>query len=209
MTTKPKLTVGVVLFNGFATLDAAGPMQFFDQLHDEIETITISHESRIVYSVPPNGGCPMMANYTFENTPPLDILLLPGGLGCRTLFHDPRYQEFILAQSKRVKYILTVCTGSGFLAATGLLNGKRATTNKKAFREIEKLSSAVLWVQHARWVVDGNIWTSSGVTAGMDMVYAFLTMLFGTERLKIVLEIIEYTPSCDDTHDPFAYLADA
>ncbi|OQR87914.1 dimethyladenosine transferase [Achlya hypogyna] len=205
-----KLVVGVVLFPGYATLDAAGPMQFFDQLADVLETVTIARVAGPQYSLPPAGGCGMVAAYSFEDAPVLDVLLLPGGRGCRGLFHDPAYQTFVRHQSTRVQYLLTVCTGSGFLAACGLLDGRRATTNKRAFHEIAQLGDGrVVWVPHARWVVDGNIWTSSGVTAGMDMVCAFLTKLFGAPRLQSVLEIIEYTPATDPADDAFAYLANA
>ncbi|KDO20075.1 hypothetical protein SPRG_14223 [Saprolegnia parasitica CBS 223.65] len=210
MATHGKLVVGILVFPGFATLDIAGPLQFFEQLEDGIETILIAREAGTLYSRPPTGGCPIVASYSFASAPALDVLLVPGGKGCRSLFHDAAYQDFIKHHSSRAQYVLSVCTGSGFLAACGLLDGKRATTNKVAFREIQVLGDGrVQWVKHARWVVDGNVWTSSGVTAGMDMVCAFLTSLFGPERLQRILNVIEYTPATDSGNDPFAVLAES
>ncbi|KAH9114102.1 hypothetical protein AeMF1_011808 [Aphanomyces euteiches] len=159
------------------------------------------------------------------HSPQLDILLLPdtffwmrtisltaeivGGRGGDKLFSDPAHQEFILRQAKTAEYLLSVCTGSGFLAACGLLDGKRATTNKFAFHAIKANCGTeydIEWVSQGRWVVDGNIWTSSGVTAGMDMTNAFLEHLFGAERVHRISEIIEYSPATDASQDPFAYL---
>ncbi|RHY33710.1 hypothetical protein DYB30_006553 [Aphanomyces astaci] len=132
-----------------------------------------------------------------------------GGFGCRKLFNDPAHQAFILRQANSTKYLLSVCTGAGFLAATGLLDGKRATTNKKAFWEITSTYGTdfdIEWVPHARWVEHGRIWTSSGITAGMDMTHAFLARHFGSDRMQTMLEVMEYTPALDPSQDACSYL---
>ncbi|CAK4113614.1 unnamed protein product [Aphanomyces euteiches] len=208
-TTALKRKLGVLIFDELAIMDACGPLQFLNYLRDEIEVVMVSKTKGLKWTAPPEGGVPLHAPHDFETCPKLDILLLPGGRGCRELFYDPAHQEFILRQAKTAEYLLTVCTGSGFLAASGLLDGKRATTNKVAFREITKNYGTeynIQWVPHARWVVDGNIWTSSGVTAGMDMTNAFLVHLFGAERIQPIVELIEYTPATDPSQDPFSHL---
>jgi len=105
---------------------------------------------------------------------------------------DPSLLEFLKKQAPGAKYILTVCTGSWVLAGTGLLNGKKATTNKSLFnRVVAATDKSIEWVPRARWVVDGNIWTSSGVTAGMDMANAFLEVLTGKQFTEFVRMAIE------------------
>ncbi|KAF0704321.1 hypothetical protein As57867_007357, partial [Aphanomyces stellatus] len=148
-----KWTAGVLLFDGFAIMDACGPIQFFDYLRNEATLVTIGQTACVKWTVAPEEGATMEAKYSFETCPPLDVLLLPGGFGCRTLFNDPSYQAFIRRHAKSAKYLLTVCTGSGFLAAFGLLDGKRATTNKRAFREVTSTyvtEHKIDWVAHAR-----------------------------------------------------------
>ncbi|CAK4077002.1 unnamed protein product [Aphanomyces euteiches] len=207
---KAKLTVGVLLFHGFALMDAAGPMQFFTLLEDEMEVVTIGAMAGLVKC---GGNVPMQAMVSFETCPPLDILVLPGaGPEHGNVFRDPAYLNFIVERAKTAQYVLSVCSGSAFLAASGLLDGKRATTNKSLYNWVVANFGKefnIEWVPHARWVQDGRIWTSSGVTAGMDMAYAFAVHLYGADRLKTALEVIEYTPALDASDDPFSYLTQA
>ncbi|CAK4645504.1 unnamed protein product [Aphanomyces euteiches] len=208
-TTTTKRTLGVLIFDELAVMDALGPLQYFHFFSNEIEVVLVAKTTGLKWTLPNEAGVPLHAPFDFETCPQLDILLLPGGGGSRALFKDPAHQEFILRQAKTAEYLLSVCTGSGFLAACGLLDGKRATTNKFAFHAIKASCGTeydIEWVSHGRWVVDGNIWTSSGVTAGMDMTNAFLEHLFGAERVHRISEIIEYSPATDASQDPFAYL---
>lgn len=102
------------------------------------------------------------------------------------------------------KWILTVCTGSEVLARTGLLDGRRATTNKKAFNLVKSLHPSVNWVAKARWVVDGNVWTSSGISAGMDLAFAWIAEVFGEETASEVADRSEYERNGDAGDDRFA-----
>lgn len=112
------------------------------------------------------------ATHTYETAPALDVLLVPGGSGTRVLGKvnggDTSAETFINSRLDQLDYLLSVCTGSIILARSGVLDGKGATTNKRAWREVteEVGTDKVKWVATARWVVDGKIWTSSGVAAG-------------------------------------------
>lgn len=102
------------------------------------------------------------------------------------------------------KYCLSVCTGSALLAKTGLLNNKKATSNKKAFEWVKSINANVLWIEKARWVVDQKYYTSSGVSAGIDMVLGFVAERFGMIEAKKIAENIEYIWNSDPNNDPFA-----
>lgn len=110
----------------------------------------------------------IVATHTFRDAPHLDMLFVPGGTGINVLEqqNDTSVQDFIRKRYHSLDYLLSVCTGSAALANAGVLKGKRATTNKGAWDYVSKLGKNVTWVPSARWVVDGNIWTSSGVAAG-------------------------------------------
>uniref|UniRef100_A0A0W0F2K8 Putative class I glutamine amidotransferase-like protein n=1 Tax=Moniliophthora roreri TaxID=221103 RepID=A0A0W0F2K8_MONRR len=131
-----------------------------------------------------------------EDGKDFDIILVPGGPNS-----DPN-------KGPKAKHILTVCTGSWVLAGTGLLNGKRATTNKASYRMIvEKTKDFnITWVPKARWVVndDKHIWTASGVTAGMDLALSFLTFFTNEAFAEEARGIIELSAHKDPNEDEFA-----
>lgn len=105
----------------------------------------------------------ILPTHTFATAPELDVLLVPGGPGVRA----PNLQnitDFIADQYESLEYLITICTGAGLAAKSGVLDGRRATTNKSAWSTITAWGPNVDWIRQARWVVDGNIWTSSGVS---------------------------------------------
>ena len=169
---KSKL-IGVVLFDGFETLDVYGPLGL-------LVSAALGHPYKAVLIGPPNPNSVLSSaelatttSHTLQFPPsaPYDILLIPGGLGNRPLLKDQTYLDILkknaVAVLERGGIVLCVCTGSVLLAATGLLDGKQATTNKKAYDALTPSYSHVRWKREARWVVDGPIITSSGITAGM------------------------------------------
>ncbi|KAF7330021.1 DJ-1 protein-PfpI domain-containing protein [Mycena kentingensis (nom. inval.)] len=118
----------------------------------------------------------------------------------------PEEIAFIRAQAPAAKYILAVCSGALQLALAGVLSGKRATTNKAFYRVITETASTakdIDWVPKARWVVDGNVWTSSGVSAGSDMALAFLEHLAGAKLARQVRGLVEI-PEVSPWDDQFA-----
>lgn len=152
-------------------------------------------------------GQEVIPTHTFRTAPTLDLLLVPGGRGTRG--SSPAIEEaitYIRDVYPTLKYLITVCTGSGLAARAGVLDGKRATTNKMAWDEITALVENVDWVPRARWVVDGKVWTSSGVSAGIDVTLAWIEEVYGREVAQKIANGIEYTRHEDPSHDPFANL---
>jgi transcriptional regulator GlxA family with amidase domain len=131
------------------------------------------------------------------------ILLIPGGPGTRGAIEDQSLVDAVARASEAATYVLTVCTGSALLARTGLLNARRATSNKKAFAWASSYGDNVTWIPKARWTVDGKFYTSSGVSAGMDMTLGFLADRHGVGFARHVAFEMEYHWHEDKESDPF------
>ncbi|CAE6512148.1 unnamed protein product [Rhizoctonia solani] len=160
--------------------------------------------------VVPSVGPPLVPSKTFSqvNSTQYDILLVPGGPGTRPAVISPNVVDFVKNQAPGLQYMLSVCTGAWILANGGVLDGKNATTNKAAFAQIRnETSKSINWIPKARWVVDGNTWSSSGVTAGvtagMDMANAFLIHLAGPDYATKARNIVELR-AAEQGDDPFA-----
>ncbi|KAH7332550.1 putative ThiJ/DJ-1 [Rhizoctonia solani] len=146
------------------------------------------------------------------NGPQYDIILVP--TGTHTLKHgpvgvsgevSPTIVNFVKHQNPGLKYLLSVCTGAWIVANAGVLEGKNATTNKALFTLIKNETSLnINWIPKARWVVDGNTWTSSGVSAGADMAYAFMDHLVGSNFTTVTGNIVEWK-AAERGDDPFAH----
>lgn len=203
----------MLLFPGFQALDAFGPLDCINIL-SRTDNITLSLLSCTLDPVttkcseyPGTTGQEVIPTHTYEKPPLLDVLFIPGGRGSRG--SGPTVLaaiKFIQDVYPSLKYLITVCTGSGLAARAGVLDGKQATTNKIAWKEIVALSPEVEWIPRARWVTDGNIWTSSGVSAGIDVTLAWIGSVFGEEKAKMIADGIEYTRHEDPNCDPFAEL---
>ncbi|QRV96709.1 hypothetical protein RhiJN_24727 [Ceratobasidium sp. AG-Ba] len=168
--------------------------------------VVIDYVAEFQDSITPSGGARILPSKSFSEVEgkQYDILFVPGGPGARPNVLSPAVLDFVKKQAPGATYVLSVCTGSWILADAGILDGKRATTNKAAFKDcVASTSKAVQWIAKARWVVDGNIWTSSGVTAGADMGYEFMKHLTGQEFATKVKNIVELH-SLDKDDDEFA-----
>jgi transcriptional regulator GlxA family with amidase domain len=176
----------------------------FGTLGDDVKIVTIADNKGPVASTQ---GPKTVAEEDFSSAPALDLLVIPGGIGTFPALENASLLNFLKASAGNAKFMMSVCTGSGLFAAAGLLDGKRATTNKMFFQMVADLSDKVTWVENARWVTDGNMVTSSGVSAGTDMALAVIAELFGTERAEQIAIFTEYQWHRDADSDPFsAYL---
>ena len=194
-----KETICIFLFNDFQTLDAMGPIDILGDIED-FELQFISFSGGMIKSA--QGFIIQTEKMNPEQ--PVFAILIPGGMGVRSLLEYSGLLEALKQLCLNSKWVLSVCTGSGVLAQIGLLDNKRATTNKKAFDYIQNICPKVTWVRKARWVVDGNTWTSSGVSAGIDMTLAFIKDQKGHKTAIASSTDIEYIWNEDPENDSFA-----
>ncbi|MEL0110698.1 MAG: DJ-1/PfpI family protein [Rickettsiales bacterium] len=207
----PKVqTVAHVVFEGFTTLDMYGPVQAFASCrvsdgaggwHRYFQQFTVGIAPGSIKS---GEGPSTMADYSFEDAPSFDILLIPGGFGTRAAVSDRGLLDKIAAMSAKAKVTATVCTGSAVLARTGLLDGRPATSNKVAWDWVLEQGPKVDWKRKARWVDDGDIVTSSGVSAGIDMALDLIARLHDEETAVNSAKFMEYIWNRDPSNDPFA-----
>ncbi|KAI0722556.1 ThiJ/PfpI family protein [Earliella scabrosa] len=152
-----------------------------------------------------NFGITVQPTHTFADPPPdLEVLIVPGGLGAHEAADAEPMIEFVKRVYPKLKYLITVCNGASIPARAGVLDGKRATTNKALWKAITSMSPNVQWVKTARWVVDGNCWTASGVSAGIDATLAWIASVYGEEKARQIAIGMEYEWNTDPSHDPFA-----
>ncbi len=149
-------------------------------------------------------GPATQVEYAFSDAPKWDIVLVPGGFGTRPLVKDEAFLKRLASASERSAITTTVCTGSALLARTGLLDGRPATSNKIAWNWVVEQGPRVRWQRRARWVDDGNVLTSSGVSAGTDMALALIARLNGRDWALTAARNMEYTWNEDASDDPFA-----
>ncbi|KAJ7772646.1 class I glutamine amidotransferase-like protein [Mycena maculata] len=213
--------VAVCLFPGVTATDYQGPVELLGILSSKNRqralsgvskdlpdlNIEFTYLSHSLEPVEPTAGPLILPSLTYDDAQEqFDIILVPGGPNVNPPSACP---DFIKRQSPGAKYILTVCTGSLILARTGLLNGKRATTNKRAFRSVQEETKdlPITWVAKARWVAteDKKIWTGSGISAGMDLAGGFLDHLVGKDLGLAMRSFIELSMKAEDDDEFAAY----
>jgi putative intracellular protease/amidase len=192
--------VAVLIFEDFETLDVFGPVEILGRLKDLFQVRFYSlHGGPIGNS----HGVIIQTKKLDEINTGVDIFLIPGGYGTRPAVNDIPLISAIRQISSLSKFVFTVCTGTALLAKTGLLDGRKATSNKRAFDWVVSTGEKVNWIRRARWVVDDKYYTSSGVSAGMDMTLGFLNDLYGNAFARDVASQIEYSWQEDKENDPF------
>ena len=148
-----------------------------------------------------------VVDQTFDDAGSMDLLLVPGGRGTRNEVDNEYLLGWLRSRSEVAEIVASVCTGSAVLAAAGLLDGRRATSNKMSFEWVMTQGPEVTWVPEARWVVDGKFYTSGGVAAGIDMALSIVAGLLDEEVAVGVSEGTEYDWHRDPSWDPFAKIA--
>lgn len=197
-------TLGALVFPGFETLDYFGPIEMLGGYGQETEIITVA---KTLDPVPSSHGQRIIPDKTLSEKSDYDMLLVPGGDSALVAGQDPEMLAWLKKASSHAECVMGVCTGTILLGMAGVLDGRRATTNKMDFMQTIHHAPNVTWVKQARWVKDGKFYTSSGVSAGMDMALAVMADLFGMEMADRLALGSEYEWHKDADRDPFASLA--
>ncbi|MEO5890072.1 MAG: DJ-1/PfpI family protein [Ferruginibacter sp.] len=194
------MNITVLLFEDFETLDVFGPVEIFGRLKDNYQISFCSLQGGPVKN---SHGVTIITEQIEHIKNRIEIFLIPGGHGTRKEVDNISLIEKIREISTLGKFVLTVCTGTALLAKTGLLDGRTATSNKRAFDWVVTQGTKVNWIRKARWTRDEKFYTSAGVSAGMDMSLGFLSDIHGIEFARKVAFDIEYNWIENMDHDNF------
>ncbi len=187
-------TIGILLFDDVEELDFAGPWEVFTSTREAdaaLRVVTISQSGEIVRCAK---GLRVVPDHSFEDAPSLDIVLVPGGQGTRREVDNPILIEWLRKVADGCDWVTSVCTGSLLLHEAGIARGKRITTHH-AFIETLRARGDAEVLARVRYVRDGNLVTSAGVSAGIDMALWLVGQLYSPKIARAVQRGIEYDPA--------------
>jgi transcriptional regulator GlxA family with amidase domain len=188
--------IGIVLFDEVEELDAIGPWEVLSfwirQFPDD--GYSVSCLSRSGGLVGCAKGLTVQAHHSFDDAPPLDVLIYPGGQGTRPQLHDDAQLGWVRRQREQTALMTSVCTGSLVYAAAGVLSHRSATTHWASLDHLAGLDPTIDVRRDQRFVDDGDIITASGVSAGIDMALHLVARLADTQRARQVRRGIQYDP---------------
>jgi len=193
--------VGILIFDGVEVLDFAGPFEVFSRTRlkpgvesrrsEESAPFQVFTVAKARAPVSATGGLQVIPHHAFDDAPRIDLLVVPGGIGTRTLLHDAETLGWIRRIAAEARKVTSVCTGSLLFAKAGLLEGRRATTHWGALDLLDSLDAGVKVERELR-VVDDGIISSAGVASGIDMAFYVVETLFGREVADETAHFIEY-----------------
>ncbi|MBL3822085.1 MULTISPECIES: DJ-1/PfpI family protein [Bacillus cereus group] len=189
-----KWSVGIFLFNEVEVLDFAGPFEVFSitKVHEEkpFTVYTVSQHGEMITA---RNGLKVQPDYSIEDLPPVDILIIPGGKGAReNEVKNDIIINWVRQQMKEVKLMTSVCTGALLLAKAGLLEGLKATTHWASIQTFKKDFPNVEVMENVKFVDEGHIITSAGISAGINMSFHIVKNLLGVEVAEDTAKSMEY-----------------
>jgi len=188
------ITTGFLIFDGVEELDLAGPWQVLATaaaFNDGDRVVTVAEAPRPITCAK---GMRVLPSHSFADAPPLDVLIVPGGMGTRTEVNNPALIAWLRAAGARCTWVTSVCTGALLLHEAGFARGKRVTTHW-SFVESLRSRADVTVLEGRRYVCDGNLVTSAGVSAGIDMALWLVGQLHGVDCARMVQHRMEYDPA--------------
>jgi transcriptional regulator GlxA family with amidase domain len=198
--------VGILVFPDVEVLDFCGPFEVFSvtRLNEELrreesspfEVLLVAEKSGTVVTT---GGMKVTPDHTIDTCPPLDILVVPGGWGTRAEIKNARLVDWIGERAKQVETLTSVCTGSMLLGQAGLLDGRRATTHWRALPWMRETFPTVTVEEKLHVVEDGNVLTSAGISAGIDMALRVVARYHGETVARNTARNMEYRYTDDNS----------
>ena len=191
---RPVRHVGILVFDEAEVLDVAGPFEVFSVAgrRDELDPFRVSLIAERAGPVRMRNGFVVQPHFTIADAPAIDLLLIPGGYGTRRELHNAGLIEWIRTTAGRAELVLSVCTGSLLLGKAGLLDGLGAATHHGAAGLLREIAPTARVLQRERFVDNGKIVTSAGVSAGIDMSLHVVGRLLGTELAQEAAHYMEY-----------------
>jgi transcriptional regulator GlxA family with amidase domain len=191
------LSIGIALFDGAEELDWAGPwevLSYWSKRHpeDEIEVFTVARDnSRPIVCAK---GLRVLADHSWQSAPEIDVLVYPGGQGTRALIGDDEVRAWVRSVHESARITTSVCTGAFVLADAGLLKGRAATTHWDDFDELLAIDDSIQARREGRFVDEGDIITSAGISAGIDMALHLIIRLHSEDRAREIKRRLQYEP---------------
>ena len=203
-----KQNVGIFLFDDVEVLDFAGPFEVFSRTRlvpgaesrrsEDSAPFAVFTVAKAAGPIRAIGGLQVIPTWAWDEAPPIDILVVPGGFGTRALLRHDETLAWIRHVAASASLVTSVCTGALLLAQNGMLRGRRATTHWAAHDLLVSIDPTIDLQRDVRVVVD-TIFTSAGVSAGLDMAFAVVEQLHGAEVARETARYIEYVPQYQDT----------
>jgi transcriptional regulator GlxA family with amidase domain len=191
--------VGILVFPEVEVLDFCGPFEVFSvtrldedrrrQDPSPYEVFIISEHPSVVIAT---GGLKVVPDHTFDDCPPLDVLVVPGGWGTRREMKNDRLIDWLSLMARQVTTLTSVCTGSLLLGKAGLLDGKRATTHWRVLEEMRRQFPAISVIDDQHVVEEGDLLTSAGISAGIDMALRVVSRHHGDAVARATARYMEY-----------------
>jgi transcriptional regulator GlxA family with amidase domain len=193
----PVDTIGILLFPGVEELDAVGPWEVLSSWtrawpEDGWQVVTFSRSGGEVECAK---GLTIRARYSWDDVPPLDVLVFPGGQGTRPQLEDTAVLDWVRRRRDEGTLMTSVCTGSLVFAAAGILAGRPATTYWNELGLLGRIDPSIEVRADDRYVDSGDVVTASGVSAGIDMALHLVRRLAGADRARQVRRAIQYDPA--------------
>ena len=192
--------LGIILFNDIEVLDFCGPFEVFsvtrlneDLRREQSSPFAISLIAQDATTIVTTGGMKVIPDVTFENCPPLDILVVPGGWGTRREMYNQVLLDFVRQQAAQVETLASVCTGALILGNAGLLNGLRATTHWRSLEMMQQLFPQVSVDYTSHVVSQGKVITSAGISAGIEMALQIVAQYYGEHTARLTARHMEYS----------------
>ena len=194
------LNVGIVIFDQVEVLDFCGPFEVFSVTTEMIaqqppgkkgpfHVFTVAEQNRLVTT---RGGMLVQPHFTITDSPHIDIVIVPGGFGTRKEIDNPVLMDWLAKITQQTRLNTSVCTGSFLLAKVGVLEGHSATTHWASLDRFAQAFPQVQVQREVRWVEDGTIITSAGISAGIDMSLHVIERLLGREQAEQTAKQMEY-----------------
>jgi len=188
--------IGILLFNEVEVMDFAGPFEvlsittYLGSNDRPFDVKTVAQTKEVVRA---RYGLQVLPDYSFADKPDFDILIIPGGYGAEEIeIHNDIVISWIKDQMKKVTLITSVCTGAFLLAKAGLLDGKKATTHWMDVDRLEREFGKIIVERNVKYVDEGSIITSGGISAGINMSFFLIVKLLGQEIARTTAKRMEY-----------------